>query len=262
MRDGNQIVAAAKGKPCFAVLVLLAIFIGGRGGISLAQDAGPVTAPSIGDSQFALGEKLYSDDFDNDTGRWVSELEQGGNVIFGNGKLEIDVPKGATVWFKPMLAGPVLIQYQAKMISAGGKNDRVSDLNCFWMARDARNPDSLFAVKRSGKFADYNQLLCYYVGVGGNTNTTTRFRRYIGDATTRPLLAGNDLSGKEYLLTPNVSQWITLVACDQLIQFYRDGKKLFEMNDSEPYTSGNFAFRTSQSHLEISHFQVFRVAKR
>ena len=74
------------------------------------------------------------------------------------------------------------------MISAGGKNDRVSDLNCFWMARDSRNPDDLFAVHRTGKFADYNQLLCYYVGVGGNTNTTTRFRRYIGDANTRPLL--------------------------------------------------------------------------
>jgi len=239
---------------------LIILFVGLLAGISRAQVVEPSTAPSITDSRFAQGEKLYSDDFDTDTGRWVSELEQGGNITFGKGKLEIDVPKGATVWFKPMLKGPVLIQYQAKVIAAGGKNDRVSDLNCFWMAKDSRNPDDLFAVKRSGKFADYNQLLCYYVGVGGNANTTTRFRRYIGDATTRPLLAGNDLSGRENLLTANASQWITLVACDHLIQFYRDGKKLFEMEDPEPYTVGNFAFRTTQSQLEISQFRVYGLA--
>ena len=35
------------------------------------------------------------------------------------------------------------------------------------MARDARSPDDLFATKRSGAFADYNPLRCYYVGLGG-----------------------------------------------------------------------------------------------
>ena len=67
-------------------------------------------------------------------------MEQGGSVKFTSAGLEIDVPKGATVWFKPVLEGPVLIEYQATVISAGGKNDRVSDLNCFWMAQDARSP--------------------------------------------------------------------------------------------------------------------------
>ena len=46
----------------------------------------------------------------------------------------------------------------------------------------------MFAQARSGAFADYNDLLTYYVGLGGNRNTTTRFRRYIGDPVLRPLL--------------------------------------------------------------------------
>ena len=61
------------------------------------------------------------------------------------GVLNVDVPAGCTVWFRPELHGAVMIQYQARMVKAGGPNDRVSDLNAFWMATDARSPDDLFA---------------------------------------------------------------------------------------------------------------------
>ena len=74
------------------------------------------------------------------------------------------------------------------MIHAGGTHDRVSDLNCFWMATDSRSPDDLFATRRSGKFSDYDRLRTYYVGLGDNGNSTTRFRRYIGTQDLRPLL--------------------------------------------------------------------------
>jgi hypothetical protein len=49
------------------------------------------------------------------------------------------------------------------------------------------------------------------------------------------------------------------VADGNLIQFYRDGKKLFEMDDPQPYTSGWFAFRTTHSHLIIRGFRVYRL---
>ena len=110
--------------------------------------------------------------------------------------LVIDVPAGCTVWFKPQLTSPLMIEYEATVISSGGANDRASDLNCFWMARDSRSPDNLFATARSGKFSDYDRLFTYYVGLGGNTNTTTRFRRYIGQQDNRPLLRQNDLRDK------------------------------------------------------------------
>lgn len=219
---------------------------------------GCAAQPSL-DSRFTIGSTLFSDDFHTDASQWVAELENGGKIDVHDGKLEIDVPRGCSLWFKHELQGPVLIEYDATMIKGGGPNDRVSDLNCFWMATDPRSPSGLLDIRRSGKLEDYNQLKCYYVGLGGNTNSTTRFRRYIGSATTRPILPEHDLKGQECLLTPNARQKIQLVACDNLIQYYRDGKKLFELSDPAPYTKGWFAFRTVWSHSTIENFNVFRL---
>jgi len=223
--------------------------------LSLVANARAQTPAGI-----TTGALLFSDDFSNGVSNWTSELEAGGTVSATSGGLTIDVPAGASVWFKPVLTGPVLIEYEATVVSNGGPNDRVSDLNCFWMARDSRRAADIFGWKRSGKFADYNQLLTYYVGVGGNTNTTTRFRRYVGDPTVRPLRPGDDLKDAADLLVANTAQKIVLVADGNLIQFYRDGKKLFEMNDPQPYTSGWFAFRTTHSHLVIRDFRIYRLA--
>jgi len=180
-------------------------------------------------TQAAREALAASDDFKNGLGQWTTELESGGTVVARDGVLDIDTPAGCTVWFKQKFSGPIKIEYTATAISAGGKNDRVSDLNCFWMANDTRSPDDIFGTKRSGKFADYNQLLTYYVGLGGNTNTTTRFRRYIGDKEIRPLKPEHDLKGEENLLVANQPQKITLIADGSRIEFYRDDKRLFEL---------------------------------
>ena len=208
---------------------------------------------------FRVGEILFQDDFRSGLGQWVSELERPGKIAAENGMLDMDVPAGCTLWFKPILTGPAMIEYQAKVIRAGGPNDRVSDLNCFWMAQDKRSPQDLFATKRTGLFHDYDQLLCYYVGLGGNGNTTTRFRRYIGEKNDRPLLPENDLRAATDLIVPNVTQTLRAVACGPLIQFYRDDHRLFQLNDPAPYTNGRFAFRTVDSHIQFSHFRVYRL---
>ena len=202
---------------------------------------------------------LYSDDFTRGMRQWLPELEQPGRVEALHGTLHMDVPAGATVWFRPELRGPVAIEYEATMNSHVGPNDRVSDLNCFWMASDARSPKDLFATIRSGRFADYNQLRAYYVGQGGNTNTTTRFRRYIGDPQLRPLLPEHDLTSKEVLLRANVTQKIQLVANRGRIQYHRDGRLVFDFQDAAPYTRGHFALRTTFSHIEVRNFQVYRL---
>src|SRR5579871_6651937 len=89
------------------------------------------------DRRFAVGRHLYQEDFsDPRLVNWTSELEADGSVTTGGGRLVVDVPKGATIWFRPELDGPLLIQYEAVAVRAGGPNDRVSDLNCFWMAQD------------------------------------------------------------------------------------------------------------------------------
>jgi hypothetical protein len=100
------------------------------------------------------------------------------------------------------------------------------------------------------------------VGLGGNTNTTTRFRRYIGSPTTRPILPEHDLTDARYLIVPNARQKLQLVACGKLIQYFRDGQKLFELNDPQAYERGWFAFRTVTNHMVIENFRVMRLKPR
>ena len=218
----------------------------------------PMAAASP-DSRFLVGELLVGDDFGHDLVQWQWELDKGGAVSARDGSLEIDVPGGCTVWMKTPLNGPVLISYEATMVSAGGANDRVSDLNCFWMAQDARSPGNIFGVSRNGKFADYDQLLCYYVGQGGNSNTTTRFRRYIGEKGNRPLRPEDDLTAKEFLLVPNAVCKIQLVAAGSVIEYFCNGRRLFSYEDPQPYTSGWFALRTITSHFKVKNFRVHRL---
>lgn len=208
---------------------------------------------------YELGPAIARDDFSSGLVQWRVEAQPGGRVTAHDGVLDIDVPGGCTVWFRAELAGPLAIEYDATAVSAGGAHDRVSDLNCFWMARDARSPSDLFATQRGGKFSEYDRLRCYYVGLGGNSNTTTRFRRYIGESGNRPLRPEDDLSAKEDLLAPNVPQTIRLVAAGNFIAYDRDGRRLFSYVDRAPYTSGWFGFRTVTSHLRIRAFRVYRL---
>lgn len=210
-------------------------------------------------STVELGALLASDDFTRGLNQWIVELEQPGSVRTLDGVLDIDVPAGATLWFKPELSGPVAIVFEATAVSAGGANDRVSDLNVFWMAHNKTEPVAPFAQPRSGKFADYNDLLTYYVGLGGNSNTTTRFRRYIGDPVTRPLLPEHDLSTPDALLIPNRRQTITLIANGSRIEYWRDDTRLVQYEDPAPYARGWFAIRTVQSHLRIEQLRVHRL---
>ena len=87
------------------------------------------------------------------------------------------------------------------------------------------------SLVRAGRFAAYNDLKTYYVGLGGNRNTTTRFRRYIGDPETRPLLPEHDRSSPDVLLVPNRKQKIILIADRNTIEYRRDGKTLFRLED-------------------------------
>ncbi len=189
---------------------------------------------------------------------WVVEQMPGGTVTVRDGALVIDDDAGCTVWLREKLTAPVVITYEATVVFRGGPNDRVSDLNCFWIARDPQAGDGCpFAPgrSRSGKFADYDSLLTYYVGYGGNANSTTRFRRYDSTAA-RPLLPAHDLSEKRFLLEANKTYHIKLVARDGVAEFWRDGEMIFTFRDPAPLTAGWFAFRTVKSHLEIRHFRV------
>ena len=136
-----------------------------------------------------------------DLSRWSVEQMPGGSVTTEGDALVIRDADGCTVWWRERLTAPVEISYEAKVVMADGPFDRLSDLNCFWMATDPKSP-RVIPAGRTGRLADYNSLQTYYVGHGGNNNTTARYRRYNGtDA--RPLRPEQDLSTPRLLLRPN-----------------------------------------------------------
>ncbi len=203
---------------------------------------------------YSTGEILYTDDFSMDLSNWLAEGIQPELI---NGGMELDTPVGTTVWFRPRLSGNILIEYDVTVIDANGPNDRVSDLNCFWMATDPANPADLFAQseRRGGTFKNYDNLNLYYVGYGGNTNTTTRFRRYCDSQ--RVLLG--EYTDPGHLIIPNREYHIRLVVFDNIVEYYIDGERLFHYYDPEPFSEGHFGLRTVQNHLAMDNFRVLRI---
>ena len=118
---------------------------------------------------------------------WVLEAEDPHTVVTWNAdQAEIISPKGSTLWYKEKMRGDVTIEYEAMAVLEPSNYEtwnRASDLNCFWMTSDPAAPDVFTNLKaRGGRFVNSYALRLYYVGFGGNGNTTTRFRRYKGDA--------------------------------------------------------------------------------
>ncbi|MEO5561919.1 MAG: DUF6250 domain-containing protein, partial [Chitinophagaceae bacterium] len=115
---------------------------------------------------------VFSDDFSNfDTTLWIAEIAPlpDSKVYAEKGNLILSTKGGATVWLNKKLSGNIRIEYSRKVIVEGGANDRLSDFNTFWMATDPKNKN-LF--KRNGVLESYDSLQLYYVGMGGNTNST------------------------------------------------------------------------------------------
>jgi hypothetical protein len=180
---------------------------------------------------------------------WSVEQLPGGTVRFLPDALEIEDAAGCTVWLREKLTAPLDISYEVTVIARQGPHDRVSDLNCFWLASDPKSPDQRPA-NRTGRFADYDSLQLYYAGMGGNNNTTTRFRRYLGDGT-KPLLPDHDRTEASVLLTPNHTYRIRIIVRAGVTEYWRDGERLFSYRDPAPLQSGWFALRTVHSHLLI-----------
>jgi Domain of unknown function (DUF6250) len=188
--------------------------------------------------------------------RWRIEAEPGAMVtLLRGGVIDIDASDGVTL--RP-LTGPVTIDYDVMAVQAGGPHDAVSDVNAFWMAQDPGVPGgSVLARPRNGAFAQYDTLKTYYVGIGGNRNTTTRMRRYVGRTGDRPLLPEHDRSDVAAMLVPN--RWTHIRLKGQEIAVARDGVRLFTMQDAAPYTRGWFGLRTTRSHLRVRNVRFSRL---
>ncbi len=208
----------------------------------------------------AKGLLIYQDNFNKDLSQWVVEQAPKGTTNLIDGKLDIDDAQGCTVWFRQKFTGPVLIEYEATLIQQGGPNDRVSDLNCFWMAIDPQHPEDIFinSKERGGDFKKYDALRLYYVGYGANENKTTRLRRYPGDGS-KPLLPQHDLKDEKLMNVPNKTMKIQLIADGNRVQYLRDGEIVFDFTDKEPFREGWFGFRTLRNHMRLDQFRVYQL---
>lgn len=208
--------------------------------------------------QEVVANPVIKEDFAHDMTNWTVEQLPGGTVAVKDGQMDIDDFSGCTVWFNEKLQAPLMIEYEAVVVSANGPNDRVSDLNCFWLAKDIHSPNDFFknSESRNGKFQNYHDMQLYYVGLGGHDNTKTRFRRYAGGGD-RPCLPEHDMSDKQYLITPNALNRIRIVVYNNRIQYYRNDQLIYDFRDESPYTSGYFGIRTFKNHMTVDNFRVY-----
>ncbi|MBR0272908.1 MAG: tRNA-dihydrouridine synthase family protein [Bacteroidaceae bacterium] len=196
---------------------------------------------------------------------WRIEAESPeSRVLWRNDTLDITAPKGLSLWWRKPLTAPCTISYRACVVMEGGPCDRLSDLNCFWMASlpSANEGKEQSPFPGGGAFVEYYRLQCYYLGYGGNHNTTTRFRRYDGDTLAvtdpshRPPIL-KQYTDSAHLLKPN--HWYSIrihVTADGRTRYFIDDELLVDYQDPSPLLHGHFAFRTTWSHTRLTAVRI------
>jgi len=134
-----------------------------------------------------------------------------------------------------------------------GANDRLSDLNNFWQASDPTNAN-LFT--RDGLFESYDHLQLYYAGIGGNYNSTSRFRKYDGSKE-KPII--KEYLDSAHLLKPNHIYSIRIVYLNHTTQLYVDGNLWFSFTDTKPLPAGYFGLRSTKSRQWVSDFKIWTI---
>lgn len=194
---------------------------------------------------------------------WVIE-DASGNAIITVNKNEFDIiaPDGLTLWYDKKLTGSYKVSYDAMMPMNGSHYERLSDLNCFWGAKDPLYPDDFYERSewRNGIFKNYNSLNLFYVGYGGNHNSTTRFRQYHGkyfeqdDAKVKPILF-EYIDGDE-LLKPDKWYHIDIIVTTTTTRFMMNGELLFAHQITTGEGDGYFGLRLFNNHTIFTNFTV------
>ena len=194
---------------------------------------------------------------------WTVESESKDyRVTFRGDTCELLSPKGLTLWRKQVMTSDMVVEYDAQVVDEGRDGDRVSDLNCFWLASDPQCRDIWSRQQwRSGIFLRCYTLQMYYLGYGGNHNSTTRFRRYQGDERGVDSMAYRPAILKEYtdanhLLRANHWYHVKIESTGGRTRFYIDGELLVDYLDPTPLQRGWFGFRTTLSRTRITNFQT------
>jgi hypothetical protein len=218
-----------------------------------------VTCSSLAQSK-EKAKLIFADEFSQslDTSTWKIEIAPlpDSKVYTKNGELILDTKGGVTVWLTKKLKGNLRIEYQRKVLVDTGRNDRISDFNTFWMATDPKNKN-LFT--RNGVLESYDSLQLYYVGMGGNTNSTTRFRKYQGNGE-KPLL--KEYRDSAHLLKANKEYHIVIEIINNTVRYSVDGETFFEYHDPSVLKEGYFGFRSTKSRQAIDWIKIYEIKEK
>jgi rhamnogalacturonan endolyase len=199
---------------------------------------------------------IFHDDFSSTqiSNEWIIEkpLNENDACSIVNAQLQLNSEGGVTVWYKHELTGNILIEYDRKIVMEGGSHDRLSDLNQFWMATDPAH--KMFT--RKGGFKEYDSLQMYYVGMGGNNNTTTRMRRYDGKGTLQII---GELTDSNHLLRSNINYHIKIKVENGVSTFTVNNIDFFSFKDEKPFTQGWFALRSTKSRQLIDNLKIWQL---
>lgn len=100
----------------------------------------------------------------------------------------------------------------------------------------------------------------FYVGYGGNDNSTTRFRRYrgeyygIADDKVKPLL--KEYTDTPHLLVPNKWYEIRIRVEKGMTTYAVNGEELFRYTLTGNEGDGHFGLRLLQNHVLFTGFKV------
>ncbi|RXK61767.1 methyltransferase [Lacibacter luteus] len=199
---------------------------------------------------------IFKDDFSAATlsDKWIIEASENDKdpATIVNGQLQLNTESGITVWYKNELKGNILIEFDRIVVIDGGKHDRLSDLNQFWMATDPQ--EKMFT--RKGGFREYDSLQMYYVGMGGNYNTTTRMRRYDGN---KNLKIVGEFTDAAHLLKPNYRYHVVIKSENGINSFTVNNEMYFSFKDEQPFTKGWFAIRSTKSRQMIDNIKIWQL---
>ncbi len=245
-----------------------------------------------GKGLFVAGDLLFRDDFQH-LNNWhiqIQETDHESNpeIRVSEGKLDVFMPaRGATIWFKHKIEGPVTILYDVVAPTNRTEHPWVvpRDINTFWHASDLNDPADIFNDDRyTGAFSTYHKQVGYYASTGGRDNTTTRFRRYPRMKNGEPVdhISLSDKDGlEEYLIRPDQTHTIQLTVYEDVVQYIIDGNLVYEIREGDeiliedadgnekqavystdqfpPYNEGWFGFRMVRTHHVYSNFRVYRL---
>lgn len=165
-----------------------------------------------------------------------------------DGSLLIQAHKGMTLWLLRPLAGSYTLTLDRTLLPSAPAC-RLSDMNFFWAAHE---PNNTLPRTRDGTLVSYNSLILVYAGIGGNANTTTRFRWY--DGTGARLLLQESTQPQDLLQAAHTYHF-TLRINKNTSTVLIDGKKIF--THTLPLgPAGYFGIRTVGSCQTLNHFAL------